>query len=86
VKALSVREPWATLICRYGKDVENRSRRMGYRGPLVICASKTVERVEESVYRSSGFTAELQPGMAIGVVEVVGCDERWTGNPWEVDG
>ncbi len=40
MKALSVREPWASLIAAGTKTVEVRSRRTHYRGPVLICASK----------------------------------------------
>lgn len=42
MKALSIQEPFATLIMRYGKTTENRTRNCYYRGPLVVCASKTL--------------------------------------------
>jgi hypothetical protein len=40
VKALSVRQPWASLIACGRKTVEIRSWRTAYRGPLLICAAK----------------------------------------------
>ena len=40
MKALSVRQPWATLIACGEKTVECRSWKTSYRGPLLICASK----------------------------------------------
>jgi hypothetical protein len=43
LKVLSVMEPWATLIMRYGKDVENRSWYPAHRGPLLIHASMKVD-------------------------------------------
>ena len=43
LKTLSVMEPWASLIFKFGKDVENRSWYTGYRGPLLIHASKKVD-------------------------------------------
>jgi len=39
LKALSVRQPWAHLIIHHGKDIENRSWRTSYRGPILIHAS-----------------------------------------------
>lgn len=39
MKALSVRQPWAWLIVHGGKDIENRTWRTDYRGPLLIHAS-----------------------------------------------
>lgn len=38
--ALSVRQPWAWAILHGGKDVENRSWRTAYRGPLLIHAGR----------------------------------------------
>jgi len=39
IKALSVKEPWASRIAYGGKTVETRTWRTSYRGPLLICAS-----------------------------------------------
>lgn len=44
MRVLTVREPWATLIVTGLKDVENRSRKFGHRGPLLIHASATLTR------------------------------------------
>ena len=41
-KGLSVAEPWASAIAYAGKDIENRSWRTHYRGPLAIHASAKV--------------------------------------------
>jgi ASCH domain len=40
MKALSVRQPWASLIASGKKTIEVRSWRTHYRGPLLICAAK----------------------------------------------
>jgi len=40
IKALSVRQPWASLIAEGTKTIELRTWRTSYRGPLLICASK----------------------------------------------
>lgn len=39
MKALSIRQPWAWLIVNGFKDIENRSWRTKYRGPVLIHAS-----------------------------------------------
>lgn len=39
MKALSVRQPWASMIAAGQKTIEVRTWRTNYRGPLVICAS-----------------------------------------------
>lgn len=41
MKALSVRQPEAWLICNGFKDVENRTWSTSHRGPLLIHAGKT---------------------------------------------
>jgi len=43
MKALSIRQPWAWLILHAGKDIENRTWRTAYRGPLLIHAGKTFD-------------------------------------------
>ena len=44
MKTLSVKQPWSTLICAGVKDVENRTWRTEYRGPLLIHASAQEDR------------------------------------------
>lgn len=51
MKCLSVHQPWAWLIARGVKRVENRAWYTPYRGPLAIHASKTRERMTLSVER-----------------------------------
>jgi hypothetical protein len=40
IKAISVKQPWASRIRDGKKTIETRNRRTNYRGPLLICASK----------------------------------------------
>jgi hypothetical protein len=96
MNALSVMEPWASLIIKAGKDVENRTWYCGYRGPLVICASKRVDpgwNQEDWEFELDCEFAGLnlpqkmkdfvKPGYALGIVNVIGCDKKETGNKWE---
>ena len=39
MKALTVKNPWATLIAQGKKTIETRTWATNYRGPLLICAS-----------------------------------------------
>lgn len=39
MKALSIRAPWWWWILYGGKDIENRTRRTHYRGPILLHAS-----------------------------------------------
>lgn len=43
-KGLSIIQPWASAIAFAGKDVENRSWRTHYRGPIAIHASGKIWR------------------------------------------
>jgi len=45
-KALSIIQPWASAIAFAGKDIENRTWRTHYRGPLAIHASAKLYRDE----------------------------------------
>lgn len=44
MKALTIRQPWASLIAAGVKPVENRGWTTGYRGALLIHAGKGVDR------------------------------------------
>lgn len=67
IYALSVRQPFASLIACGEKPIEWRSRPWKYRGPLVICASAR-PRIETD---SAG--QYLPTGAAIALVDIVGC-------------
>ena len=43
MKALTIKQPWAYLICAGWKDVENRTWKTSYRGQILIHASKKPE-------------------------------------------
>ncbi len=43
MRALSLRQPWASLVVAGLKDVENRRWRTTYRGPILIHAARTEE-------------------------------------------
>lgn len=44
--ALSIRQPWASLILKAGKDIENRQWPTKFRGRILIHASKGMTRDE----------------------------------------
>lgn len=41
MRAISIRNPWADLIAHGKKTIETRTWATKYRGPLLICASKS---------------------------------------------
>jgi len=45
MKALTVKQPWAHLICSGIKDVENRTWKTNFRGRVLIHASAKPERI-----------------------------------------
>lgn len=44
--ALSIRQPWASLILKAGKNIENRDWPTKYRGRILIHAAKGMTRAE----------------------------------------
>lgn len=61
MKALSLYQPWASMIARKQKTIETRTRRTSYRGELLICSSLKPE------------IPGLPLGKALCVVEVIDC-------------
>lgn len=58
VKALSIRQPWATFIARTGKDIENRNWPTKLRGGFLVHASKGMTEQEWfSAIQFAHFTA-----------------------------
>jgi hypothetical protein len=85
-RALSIKQPWAWLIVNGYKDVENRSRRINYRGPLLIHAGLDKRWLQDDaahIKRKYGVDIPdtLEFGGIVGVAEVVGCSDahssRW---------
>jgi len=79
-RALSLRQPWAWLVVNGLKDVENRSWRTNHRGPLLIHASRTIEKQAVDNMRpycqaklGINLDEQLLTGGIIGVVEVTDC-------------
>ena len=84
-KVLSVRQPYANLIVKGYKDVENRSRRTNYRGILLIHASAKMHDVVPFLRNSvtgnvvgnfvkilsEAHLVECQPNLNFGAI--VGC-------------
>lgn len=68
MKALSVRQPWASLIASGRKTLEVRSWSTSHRGELLIVASKAADRAAFARHGAGG-----PRGVAICIVGVVGC-------------
>lgn len=77
MKALTICQPYAELIARGVKPIENRTWYTPYRGPLAIHAGKSREWMDPD-------DLEAYPDMAFGavvaIVNVVGCfsmGDKW---------
>jgi hypothetical protein len=62
VKALSLYQPWASLVALGAKRFETRSWRTSYRGPLLVCASKTFPREAQQLATTPPFATALRAG------------------------
>jgi hypothetical protein len=84
VKILSIRQPWAYLITRGSKNIENRTWATQYRGPFLVHASLTVNRSACDEYRLS--LNELETGGIVGMAEIDDCvtdhRSRWFDGPF----
>lgn len=93
VVALSVKQPWAWLLVRGLKDVENRSWATRFRGRVLIHASKGMtrkyyEEVQDFLRCNRALMGiglphfeELKRGGIIGEVTIVDCVRKGS-SPW----
>lgn len=87
-RALSIRNPWATLIMGGYKLVENRTWDTRWRGKMLVHAGKTVERGALSAAAEFGITPDDLRYGYLGTVELTGT--HWGGDagccgPWAED-
>lgn len=96
MKAISLLQPWASLVSLGAKKIETRSWKTNYRGPLAIHASKNLPpgfldivfstpEVKEFLNQSFGsnnkdFTKELPRGKVIAICRLVDCIEITVNN------
>jgi hypothetical protein len=62
MKALSLTQPWATLVALGAKRIETRSWCTSYRGPLAIHASKRMPKAASSLCWEAPFRSVLETG------------------------
>ena len=85
--ALSVHQPWAWLIVAGFKDIENRSRRTHYRGPVLIHAGLNRRLFHPQVWAWVAerhrivLPEEMDFGGVVGVVDLVDCVTAHA-SPW----
>jgi hypothetical protein len=97
VRAISIRAPWWWFILYAGKDIENRDWYTGYRGPVLVHASKWFGKQEVYDDFQGAREAMISPtlelpsvtlgemrgfgGQIVGQVEIVDC-VRQSDSPW----
>jgi hypothetical protein len=93
MKALSIRQPWAWLICHAGKDIENRDWPTNFRGRIWIHAGKTMTKADYEAcalfiapmrrpWRMPAYDVLRQEcGGIVGVCSIVGCVTQ-SSSPW----
>lgn len=75
VRALSIRQPWASLILAGHKPVENRSRRTAYRGLLVVHAGLRTDRSPEARALATRYRVDETTGAFLGTVDLHDCHQ-----------
>ncbi|MCX5794930.1 MAG: ASCH domain-containing protein [Elusimicrobia bacterium] len=89
MKAISLKQPWAVWVVRgrwvikngkalERKDIETRTWSTKYRGPLLICASKSIDYAAMEFYDHSDSCAvseqfKIETGVAVGIADLVNC-------------
>jgi ASCH domain len=83
MKVIVVRQPWAWLIANGYKDIENRTWKTRYRGPLLIQASANLPPRREldegrAFARRRGVRVpeQLEQGGIVGMVQLDDCVTR----------
>lgn len=95
--ALTIKQPWASLIIHHGKDIENRTWPTKVRGRIAVHSSGRLEareiqlavevawKLKPSSLQTSALNAigraPRDIGVIIGTVEIVDC-VVWANSPW----
>lgn len=85
IRCLAIRQPWAWAIVAGAKEVENRSWKTDYRGPVLIQASSKTADVNRLAKTHKLRPRDFVYGALIGVVDlvdIVPLSEGLEANPW----
>jgi hypothetical protein len=88
MKALSIRQPYAWLIVQGIKDVENRTWRTDYRGPVLIHAGKTYPKRDHlddwESWQHFCYPADRDSmvGGIVGIATITGCVRESSSKWW----
>ena len=71
MKAITVKNPWANLICKGIKDIENRTWKTKYRGKILIHAAKSIDKNFRCM--NLMFTSEQWKQISINEQQIMVC-------------
>lgn len=74
MKALTIKQPWASLIMQGIKKYEFRSWQTKYRGDILIHSSKQVDK--EAMKKYSKYLNSAPAGVILGVVTITDCIKK----------
>jgi hypothetical protein len=87
MRAITVKQPWASLIMHCGKDVENRSWSTSFRGRVAIHSSKKTDAYKWlsanviAQKEDESIPLDLPNGCVLGTVEIYDCVKSCK-SPW----
>lgn len=82
IKALTLSQPWGSLLAIGAKKIETRSWKTAYRGPLAIHAAKKYPRAAQMLAISSpfieplnraGYLPDIPLGAVVAMCQLVNC-------------
>lgn len=87
MRAISIRQPWAWAVVSGHKNVENKSQRTKYRGPVLVHAAQRFDNAGFDWLDRHGidYPDELDVGALVGIVEIIDC-ERNNNSEWAFPG
>ena len=71
MKALTIKEPWASLIINGYKEYEFRSWKTNYRGKILIHAGMSMDK--DMISRFKDYDLKYMSGCIIGEADLVDC-------------
>jgi len=99
MKTLTIKQPWAWLIAEGIKDIENRTWKHNYRGPIAIHAGKSNSDLKWSIIKEvdallmgSGValpsiaSLKEEQGEIIAIANLTAIFSKVEDNPWAIPG
>ena len=86
MKALTIKEPWASLIINGYKEYEFRSWKTNYRGKILIHAGMSMDK--DMISRFKDYDLKYMSGCIIGEADLVDCilvDKEFINNLREIN-